>query len=289
MLWISPLAALALTFAGCMPWGRCPPLGDVMRQYGYTELRPPSNLLQPGAIVYIIKRDPFVAGIICGPRASLGADWQPTVSATAPAELQRTQGHQVALGAPLMASIRADARFSSIKTITTTLNNPVLVEVDDVAVVEHQAARSEACRLAVHARLAQGYAVTMVSSGLRGDITYQVEWHQEANLGAQAKVAALGALAVELGGGATDWGAQHIAAQGLVWGIKDDAFLAALSVEVLDEQQVPRGTALLPVHEPAHLAPTPDAPLVAAPGTLNATPVVPVTLLNGGAALPKKD
>lgn len=293
------ILCLAFGLVGC---AACPPLGSVMRAYGYTELKPPSNLLQPGAIVYVIKKKPFVAGIICGPRASLGSGWKPNQSVTAMSQLKRVDGKSFNLDLPLLESIRADARFSSIKTIVMTLSNPELYELDDVEVLENQVHRSPACRQAIAARLAQGYKVTMVSSGLKGDVVYSAQWHTEATMSAKAKIDAMGLLALELGGSATGVSENTITAKGLIWGIKDDAYLAALSIPELDEKSVHKGTQIIPAHKTAHMVLTPDAPVVAppedevnpsdrppvvgTPGDTRPTRPHEVTIFNGGQRLP---
>lgn len=263
------LLALPLAYLGTTAFtGPCGCDTDVMiASHGYTPLKPPSNLLQPGSIVAITHRRPFQAALICGPRASLGPNWKPQESPTSSQMTSKMNGKDFKVEASMMEAIRADARFSQVQSITATLNHARIVELRDEDVIRGQAERSEDCTAAIHSRMARGYRITMISSALSGDAVWQVRFATEAHLEGRAKLDMMDQLAIELGGNATSVTESEIRANDLVWGIKDDAYLVSLGLP--DE--------LMPTpdnHDPAagfltrdlgraRILPIPDAPVVA--------------------------
>src|SRR4051812_37195577 len=67
----------------------CPNLGELLRSYGYTELRPPSTLMMPGTIVWVRAKKPMTVGIVCTQQAAMGSAFMPLVSPTAENFMQR--------------------------------------------------------------------------------------------------------------------------------------------------------------------------------------------------------
>lgn len=235
------LCAAAIGLSLLMPG--CFGVGSMVRKYGYTEIQPPSNLLQPGALVYVRDDSPFVAGIICTPAASLGPAFVPRTSRTAETEAQKLNGATMAMGASSLAGMQGDARLEGVEAIEARLTNAKILEVDDSAVVEHLAARSAACTLAAARREAGKFDVTMISSALVGDVVYTVRWRSQAQVSAKAEAAAMGALEAQLGG--VRAGGSRIWARGLVWGVRDDRYLAGLSIPGVDEREIPKGKRVL--------------------------------------------
>lgn len=219
-------------------------VGTVLKTYGYVELKPPSTLLMPGSLVYVRDQDPFVAGLICDPAASLGPAYKPRVSRTASTQISKLNGAHMTIGADALVAFQVSAKLEAVHSVEADLTNGVVYEIDDTDVLEHLTARTGACAEALHARLGGKFSVTMISSALVGDVTYTVNWRQDVALTVTAKVAALNALTGELGGEHNN--KDTISAIGLVWGIRDDKFLAGLSTPSIDETKIPRGARALP-------------------------------------------
>lgn len=220
-----------------------------MRSYGYTELRPPSNLLAPGALVAIQSREPFQAAIVCGPEASLGRGLQLVRSATSSGTLKKLNNQSFEMDAGLMDLLRANSRLTAVQSITVTLSNATIVEVRDEDVVQGLSHRSRACAAAVRARVEHNYTITMISSGLMGDVTYSVNWERKyaESLSKSEKAGVLSELAVSLGGEYVDQASAEIKSTGLIWGIRDDEYLSALAIPYVDETEFERGTRHIPV------------------------------------------
>jgi hypothetical protein len=237
-----------------------------MRGLGYTPLKPPSLLLQPGALVYIktASTGEFSAGLLCGPRASLGSHWKPMRSPTAPASLSRVKGASFNMDARLMEDIHADVRFQSISKITMSLVNATIVELSDIDVIDNVRYRSEGCRQAIKNRLNAGYKISMVQSALMGNVVYSISWDQSFKGSAQAKIDALSQLSLELGGGATSVTESVIKADGLIWGLIDSPFLASLSIPEMDTSQYSPDAHLIGPQVDATITPVPDTPVVRA-------------------------
>ncbi|MGI4852333.1 MAG: hypothetical protein ACRYGR_10385 [Janthinobacterium lividum] len=210
----------------------------------------------------ITHRDPFVAKIICGPRASLGSGYKPLQSETANRSLTSRTTGTFSVDADLLSQIKADTAFSSISSLTVTLSNAKIVEIVDSDVLENIRYRSRACIEAVQARRRAGFEVTMVSSALISDFSYSVSFSQAAHLDAAAKVDVLSNLAVRLGGGATRVGENSIQSKGLSLGIRDDEYLSALALTDVDETHMKRGSRIIEAGNAQYIDIIPDAPVV---------------------------
>jgi hypothetical protein len=235
----------------------CRTMGEVMRLYGYTEIRPPSKFFAPGTMVWVRSQQPFSAGIICTDSASLGRRFRPVVSNTAAMELKRATDRSFSLDADYLEMLRADARFSHVTEVTIRLERPVLYEVIDTDIIKHHVDRSANCRHAIAMRRNAGYQVTMISGALQADVTYTVSTAYEVGAGVGSSLETLQALAAELGADNAQVHERTITAKGLFWGIKDDAFMAQLS-EPRMLLNVPRHVRLLAPERILAIVPTPD-------------------------------
>lgn len=235
----------------------CPRSGDLMRIYGYTELQPPSNLLSAGALVAILSRDPFQAAIVCGPEASLGPGLQLVRSNTSSSTLKKLSNSSFQLDAGFMDMLRANGRMEAVGSITAKLSNATIMEVRDEDVLRGLHLRSHACSEAVRHRLEAGYTITMISSGLVGDVTYSVQWEHKSGseLSKSEKIDVLKDLALTLGASEVNTSSSEIHSTGLVWGIRDDEYLSALAIPDLDETAFERGTRHIPVQSVAKVKP----------------------------------
>lgn len=259
------LLAVFVTSMLCLLLYACTSAGSFMRVYGYMELIPPSTLLSPGAMVTVISRSPFQVRLVCGPRASLGPNWQPRSSYTASHTVRSQSGKSFQIAGEMMDLIKADARFSSVASISATIDRPTIAELDDNDVVSNLRYRSKACETAIALRVANKFPVTMVSSGLIADVRYSVTWDQNSHLSMKQKKDTLKELAVEIGIGTSAVNTEEIYAKGLVWGIRDDEYLAAISLSDIDANCVKRGSRLLDANSYAKFDRDADAPLVLPP------------------------
>jgi len=252
--WLAPvLMACVMGNTGC------PHASDFMRLYGYTEIRPPSGLLRPGSLVAITRRNPFEAKMICDAQASLGPEVSLVMSQTASGTLKKMQGQSSSLDASVLGMIKENARYKYVQNIDVTLQNVSIVEITDAAILESLGDRSDACAYAVRQRVSQGYTITMISSALVADVSYTVNWNEEAQheLTETDKLNILHELSATLGGTAQQVTTAEIHATGLIWGIRDDEYLSALSIPFVDEQRFARNTRQIDVDKVVVVVPPP--------------------------------
>ena len=207
----------------------CPGMGQVLRLYGYHELKTPSTLFAPGTMVWVKSTQPFSAGVICTQDMSLGDTFKPMSSPTASSEMSQAIDKDFSFDADYMKTLKADARFHDISSIKVKLDKPMIYELTDVDVIRFSQERSPLCARAVEQRHLAGYAVSMIASALKADVTYSISWKTETHLSASDKVATLENLAMELGAERSNISEQTISAKDLYWGIRDDVYLAHLS------------------------------------------------------------
>jgi len=206
----------------------CPGIGQLLRMYGYTELRPPSTFFAPGTMVWVKSSNPFTAGIICTQGTSLGPNFVPMQSPTADAQLTKMSSGSFELDAQYMDIVKGDVAFAAIKSITAQIQNPVLYNLNDVDVMDNLSNRDPVCAQAIADRRAAGYKVTMISSAIMGDALYTVTYKTDANLDVEAKLAMLQNLALELKITEATLTQDTIQGKNLFWGIMDDKYLASL-------------------------------------------------------------
>lgn len=205
----------------------CPNVGELLRSYGYTEVRPPSALLMPGTMVWVEHHRPFTAGVICTQKASLGEDFKPMISATADSNFLKSSGKTFEFDATYLDVIKADAQFSDIDSITIQMDKATILEVNDTDILSNIKNRDPACAQAIAMR-SKDYKISMISSALQADVIYAVKWNIKSSLDVSAKIAVLQNLALELGLSGDHVSEQSIEAKNLIWGIKDDTYLARL-------------------------------------------------------------
>lgn len=234
---------------------RCPGHSFFVQSYGYTELRPPSTLLKPGTLVTVENWQPFEARVVCGAEASLGPNVRFMRSATTSGSLKKLNNRSFAIDATTVSALKERQQFRAVDSITVTLNNAHIVELSDDDVLAGIPYRSQACIEAVRNRVIRGYTITMISSALMGDVTYSIGWdYSQINRTDMAdKSMAMLDLAVALEGEITSTAAGEIRAKGLVWGVRDDEYLSALSIDGIDQNNFARGTRHIPVEHVATL------------------------------------
>ncbi|WP_172326762.1 papain-like cysteine protease family protein [Mangrovicoccus sp. HB161399] len=211
-------------------------VGSLMKEYGYVEFWPPSNLVEPGDWVWVRGKAPLQLSLICGSRPALGfpEDFAPRASGTMDAELRRRLEGLLDVSAELLASLKADPKLSSVESLVLRLENVRLEEVADDQVRAAVLNRTSACHAAILGRTRGGFPVAMVSSTLVAAAVYEVGFERGA--GESVRLAAMRELALkfDLRSKLGDSAERRLTGQGLVWGIREDAYLAGLGLELPD-------------------------------------------------------
>lgn len=213
---------------------RHPPvtIGDVLTHYGYSELRPPSRLFAPGRWVHVTRKNPLHLSNVCRSMSVLGFpdDFKPSGSPTIDAEFSRSLGAEFALAADLVSGIRARPSLKVVDRVTFSLANVRVVEVADDEVRKAIRNRDPDCHASIKDRFDKNELVTMIKSVLIADVRYQV--HLRSGLDTTAKTTALRefALALDLRTHLDESSRQVLLGKELVWGVREDAFLASLGL-----------------------------------------------------------
>lgn len=226
-----------LALALCLLLCGCPgDLKSALRMYGYMPVRPASALWQPGALVYVVSREPFTVGFVCTARQVMGPDFHPLESVTSNAELSRASKRGITMQAHVSDIVSADSELQNIKSVKMVLRNVKVFELSDYQVLEASQHFDPRCARAVRKRREQGFDVTLISHAIQADVSYVVNWSRTSKLDVDAKVAAVQNLSAKLGVDASATSDKTIAATGLVWGVRSDEYLGWL----LSPNQMPK-------------------------------------------------
>jgi hypothetical protein len=227
-------AAVAVVFAAVflLPLlfgGHGRTISSVIQRYEFTELTPPSTLVPPGTIVTVIKEDPLVVGVICPAADSLGTELQARLlssdSASSKQAAEFTGEFQLDASARGRVTSQTDSRF--VRNITVTLSNVKIIELPDSVVFDLIGSRKDGCGKALKFRRDEGKKVSMIKSVVMATAVYRVQF--DGNLKADARAQVTRGIASSLGltnGVKSD---DSIQGDGLIWGVRDDVSLAAIS------------------------------------------------------------
>lgn len=219
----------------CLALCSCPgDLRALLREYGYTPVRPASSLWKPGSFVYVIKRNPLQVGFVCTASQVMGPDYAPLQSMTNNADIARATKKGLTLGVNVQDLASVDGEFDDVRSVSLVIRNAREFVVTDLDVAMAASRMNRRCLSAIARRRAQGYDVTFLSAAIEGDVSYQINYRRSSKLDAQAKIATAQNLSVKLGVDATSVSDKTIQANALIWGVRADEFLArVLAPEIL--------------------------------------------------------
>lgn len=213
-------------------------LKEVIQEYGYIELRPPSTLTPPGTIVRILRTDPLESEIVCESKDSLGAHFVPIFSNTKDSRFASKANGTFKLSADYVNAISAEAKFKNVKDITITLRSARVPSLSDTIVTANVKHRNHDCQKAIDFRSEKGGNLAMISSALEADVEYGIEFKAEANLTAEAKAIIIRDISPTLQADAATATSHSIQGKSLIWGVKYDPALieikASTSVKTMD-------------------------------------------------------
>ncbi|MDA9009016.1 hypothetical protein N9K16_03540 [Alphaproteobacteria bacterium] len=230
---MAALAATLIVYIASFWWSPVSDLtiGSVLRENGFAEFRPPSNLVPPGTWVTVSDGKPTKLSVICLLNEALGMTLEDLIeSATPDTELFAQLDREMELDAGFTKKIKASSGAKGFDRITMHLTNAKVVEIPDTRVMEGIVNRTGYCRNAIQFRLDQNENVTMIKSALIADVKFQLETKEDIDATFDAKI--IDNLASELRSKVVLSSDAKISFVGknLIWGIRDDAKLARVGM-----------------------------------------------------------
>ena len=193
--------------------------GRILAESGFTELRPPSNLVMPGSIVLISSRNPLRVSTVCGSEGAFGIN-PSSLAQSASADVKTSKTFEGTYKANLAWIGSLAGTGSKVQNADLLLSNVKIIELTDENVIEDLPNRSEPCKEALAFRYkSEPDNLTIVDSVLLADAEYRIEFKDKTTAEESAyNVANSAGLTVQ----ASRDGNSVLVGKGLVWGIRDD-------------------------------------------------------------------
>lgn len=211
-----------------------------IRNYGFVPIRPPSTLLAPGAIVMKHGSGNAATRLVCSAEESLGLSFVPSKSRTITGKFTRKKSLGWNLSADMLSQVKASTNATDVSDVFVEVKKARIVNVSDADVMRWLPYRSRACSYAMARRLEAGYELSFVRSALIADVEYRVSFQASNKLDVEAKIQQVQNVSVALGGNIESSSETSASASGLVFGIKDDTFLAAIGSGDADVRKLRR-------------------------------------------------
>ena len=207
-------------------------VGQILTEYGFTELKPPSTLIKPGTWIEVLNTEPLHVSIICTPENALGLEGNEELrdSPSIDAQMVSKLSKSFELGASALEKVKGAVEFSEIKKISFQLKSIKLLELPDDAVMRALPDRKQHCLEAIRFRVEGEQLVSMIKSVLIADMYYRVEFDKKLSSDVEAKLKEELALELDLRLQTAEDGSQEIVGRNLVWGIREDARLATVGL-----------------------------------------------------------
>ncbi|MFG6432730.1 hypothetical protein [Roseateles sp. LYH14W] len=216
------LLAATLLLSSCSQ-----PIREQLKEFGFSEIQPPSTLLPPGTVIMVKQQDPLVVGIICTAQNAFGAEIANKLVKSASTTSMKSSSLEGSfdLAADYVKSVSGSVQGSSVESIGVTMANVALNELPDDAVMSGVKSRTPECRDAIKLRRANGAQVSMVKSVVAADVTYMIRYRGSVDAAIRADMTKQVAARLGLSGAAAS--ESSVTGKHLYWGIRDDMALAA--------------------------------------------------------------
>ncbi len=226
-----PALVLAALSVAC---GHAPAeIGRFVADNGYTDPKPPSNLLEPGTIVYRKSLKPLVYGIACTPQSAFGAGIAQALknADSANASLVSKMSAKFKLDAGYQEQLRASVGGQYLKDVSLDLSDVHVLSLPADVVFDRVSNRTPGCTKAIEFFSKNNQPVSLIVEVLKANALYTVAFSSGFSGGASAQVDAVKGLAVQLGADASTATQSTVKGTGLFWGVRDDASLATVKAD----------------------------------------------------------
>lgn len=204
-------------------------LKRLLADNGFIELRPPSMLVQPGTWVEVQKRNPLRLATVCSPQSALGLTKEQLLqSASANTSLTRSFDGSYDIGLEALNLGNFATKSKIVQSVELRLSKVRLIELADDEIFKSLPRRDPACAEAIRARLENNPdTLTMIDTVLIADAEYRFTFKGDADAGARSQLVDAVATKAGLSIGAQRSDSSVLIGRDLVWGVKDDRFMAS--------------------------------------------------------------
>jgi hypothetical protein len=227
------LAALAVVLAAALIFyvvyfDKSSQLESVLSEEGFIELRPPSTLLQPGALVEIQSRNPLRVSTICSAQSSLAlTPEQVAVSTSVDSSVLGKESASFSLNLSSLGIGRASSAGKAVKSATVKLSNVRLIELSDAEIVRNIAKRDSACAEALKVRFDTNRdSLTLIDTVLIADAEITLDFDGSVTSTVAASEIEGAFIAGQFNFDFSDASRALVLGKDLVWGVKDDQTMA---------------------------------------------------------------
>jgi hypothetical protein len=196
------------------------PIGKILEKYGYTEIKPPSTLVQPGTWVSVLNKNPLHLNIVCTPtkdvldKTIIKSDSIDTNMMSKLSGLFEMEGEKLDV-------IKGKTNFKEVKNISFRLKNIQLLELPDEVIFEKIVpSLSESCKKSIKFHFDAKEEVSIITAVLVADSDYQVELSHEMENKTASDLK--GQLALETNSRLSNDESSNIIGKNLIWGIRDN-------------------------------------------------------------------
>ncbi|MCS6297540.1 MAG: hypothetical protein H8K09_15000 [Nitrospira sp.] len=197
-------------------------LDNLLAEYGFTAIRPPSLLTPPGTVVHVRHSSPYEVGIVCSTIGAVGESTKWHESDSNSSTLAQKASGTFDVTANYLSLIKGEAKYQSVKNIKATLRNVKVLAIYDEDIVAGLKKQSDNCKTAMKAKLDSKTPMTMVESALQADVVYSVDFEDSVSLTGEEKNAILQGLSLALSAKADTTTNYSLLGTGLYWGLVDD-------------------------------------------------------------------
>jgi len=203
-------------------------LHNILKNSGFSEIKPPNNLISPGTIVVIDDSNQGVLKIICPCVNAFGDSIYSKLKESPSTNVKITKELEgnFDVNIDFLKKISANPKLEVVKKISLTLSNVKIIEIPDDAVYELLNKRTPFCIKAITRRKSNLQKVTLIKRVIQADAEYTVDFSDK--IGENAKIDVLTDLSVQLAGSNSIIRSSVIVGKKLFWGVDDDVLLGEL-------------------------------------------------------------
>ena len=203
-------------------------LAQSLSQYGMSEVRPPSDLISPGTIVWVRHTKPLEVDIVCDQSGAFGDSLHVQSSPTRGRVGSSEYGREQQLSGAALKALTGRRNYQGVQRINFIISKPRVETISAEEIFAQVSRRSAACQYAIDELYRNDKRINLVSNVLRADITYTIIFNDSLSRDLEAKADVLKQLSMELGAKEVSLASSSLSGDSLVWGVRFNSQLLSL-------------------------------------------------------------